>query len=110
MQLMRAANYYFQHLDKKVQVVVVSDATAHHHTVSSGLPGNLPQPAASQQQATDTAVPPAAIETSDDELDQLLHGGGPEDFDLDALKPLQSCGPEQPQSPQVRSLVCCCLC
>lgn len=108
---MRAANYYFQHLDQKVQVVVVSDATANQQTASSGLLGNLSNPAASQQQATDIAVPLAASEISDDELDELLQGGGPEDFDLGALKPLQPCGPIQtPQPPQVWSLVCCCLC
>ena len=108
MQLMRAAKYYFQHLDKQVQVVVVSDATANQHTDSSGLPGNLSKPAASQQQATDTALPLAAIETSDDELDKLLQGG-PEDFDLGALKPLQS-SLHRTQPSQVRSLMCCDLC
>lgn len=97
-QLMRAADYYFQHLDRKVQVVVVSDA---------GLSGNPLSPAAPQQQATDTAETLAAINTSDDELDQLLQGGGPEDFDLGALQPLQSCDPQQtPQPHQVWFLVC----
>ena len=107
---MRAANYYFQHLDKKVQIVVVSDATANQQTSSSGLPGNLSKPAALHQQGIDTAVPLGAIETSDDELDKLLQGGS-QDFDLDALKPVQLSNPQQtPQRPQVQSLVCCCLC
>lgn len=92
---MRAADYYFQHLDRKVQVVVVSDAN---------LSGNPLNPTAPQQQSTDTAVPLAATNTADDELDQLLQGGGPEDFDLGGLQPLQSC------NPQVWSLVCCGLC
>lgn len=100
---MRAANYYFQHLDKKVQVVVVSDATANQQTAS---PGSLSKAAASQQQATDTAVPLSGTETSDDELDKLLQSGGPGHFDIGALKPLQLCGPQQtPQTPQVWSLV-----
>lgn len=95
---MRAADYYFQHLDRKVQVVVVSDAS---------LSGNPLNPAAPQQQATDTAASLPAINTSDDELDQLLQGGGPEDFDIGALQPLQSCNPQRtPQPPQVWSLVC----
>lgn len=109
---MRAANYYFQHLDKQVQVVVVSDATTNQQTASGGMVGHLSKPVASKQQATDSAVPLATIGTSDDdELDKLLQGGGPEDFDVGALRPLQSCSPvETPQTPHVWCLVCYCLC
>lgn len=96
---MRAANYYFQHLDRKVRVVVVSDATANQQTTSGGSPSKLSQPAAPQPQATLTST---AAENPDDELDKLLLGEGPEDFDLDALKALQSCTPQKAtHTPQV---------
>ena len=90
MQLMRAANYYFQHLDQKVPVVVVSDAEATQHAVSNGTSATSTKSAAVQRPDRHTAPAPAAAEYADDELDKLLNSEGLDSFDL------QACKPEQP--------------
>ena len=86
---MRAANYYFQHLDQKVPVVVVSDAQATQDAVPNGTPATSSTLAAVQQQGRDTALTQANVGDVVDELDKLLDSEGLDSFDLQALKPEQ---------------------
>lgn len=106
---MRAANYYLQHLDHKVQVIVVSDVAARQQPAFSGTPSNHSRPVPEGQRVPDTSTLHAAHVNSDDELDQLLQSGGPEDFDLGAPAPAHSCTHVQTsQGSQVGLTVVCC--
>ena len=89
MQLMRAADYYFQHLDQKVQVVVVSNSLADQHSASDNIPQQLSKPATAQQHSSATPSLHPAVTSIDEELDKLLLSGGTEDFEVEALRPVQ---------------------
>ena len=97
---MRAANYYFEHLDQKVQIVVVSDTFSPRKTATKSTPATPAKPVA-QQQASTAADQHAA--DADAELDKLLSVHGPGDFDLEALMP-QHVPQTQPKT-QVTTLV-----
>ena len=124
---MRAANYYFQHLDCKVPVILLSDSNPQpqhapeaDRQLSTLLLDSKPDP----QHATEAdghlsalqpphSVPSAAYteyndkgyEISDAELDALLAGGVSDDFSLDALKPQDAPAAKKVMSNQARYAV-----
>lgn len=91
-QLMRAADYYFQHLDCKLPIIVLSDSATKAQQPSNTT-GSIPQSefTTTPQQGQPNTGPdvlPSAITNGigDDELDSLLQGGSTDDFNLEALQ------------------------
>ena len=93
LQLMRAAEYYFQHLGCSTPVILLSDNSSSQQAQLGGaiVRPKSPLAAAPQWAQTDTPTDSAQHGTvydgmGDDELDSLLTGGSADDFDIEALQ------------------------
>ena len=90
---MRAANYYLQHLDCKLAVILLSDAAV---TQQSPSTANTTRPRSdipytAQQVQTNSHKGPQNLSAlddgmGDDELDSLLQEGLTDDFNLGSLQ------------------------
>ena len=98
-QLLRAAEYYFNHLDGKVPVVLLSDdVTLPASNLNGGNtqhaqhePGKLPEQQSDQ----------LGVQTDEDVLDSMLEQQFPGMFDLSALR---AAVPTERDAPQVRTI------
>ena len=97
--MLRAADYYLNHLDGKVPVVILTDdVTLPASNLNGGNtqhaqrePGKLPQQQSDQLGA----------QTQEDVLDSMLEQQFPGMFDLSALR---AAVPTEPDAPQVKSV------
>lgn len=88
---MRAADYYFQHLDRRIPIILLSDSTP-----NPGQSGDIrirpdrPLPTMSHTQPNQEAASgqhsAAGHGMGDEQLDSLLQSGSPDDFILEALQ------------------------
>ena len=88
---MRAADYYFQHLDRRIPIILLSDSTpnpAPSGDIRSRL--DCPLPTMSHAQPNlDTGSgqhSTAGYGMGDEELDSLLQSGSPDELILEALQ------------------------
>ena len=99
---MHAANYYFQHLDCKIPIILISDVgDKQSHSGITAQP-YLPQKAQPTAAAAYQEHNDSGYEITDDELDNLLQQGSSDDFNIDALQQEASTSKPQGQSAQVR--------
>ncbi len=93
LQLMRAAEYYFQHLGCNIPVILLSeDSSSQHAQLGSAVVRPKSSLAVAPQWAqtdtpTDSSQHSAVYDgMGDEELDSLLTGGSTDDFDIEALQ------------------------
>ena len=93
LQLMRAAEYYFQHLGCSTPVILLSDNPSSQEGQLSSATVRPKSPLAAAPQWTQTDTPTDSSQHSavydgmgDEELDSLLTGGSTDDFDIEALQ------------------------
>lgn len=88
---MRAADYYYRHLDRSIPIILLSDSTP-----NPGQSGDIrsrpdcPLPTMSHAQPNQEAASgqhsAAGYGMDDEQLDSLLQSGSPDDFILEALQ------------------------
>jgi len=93
LQLMRAAEYYFQHLGCNTPVILLSDDSSSQQVQLGSATVRPKSPLAAAPQWAQTDIPTDSAQHSavhngmgDDELDSLLTGGSTDDFDFEALQ------------------------
>ena len=93
LQLVRAAEYYFQHLGCNTPVILLSDDSSSQQA-QLGSTAVRPKPSlAAAPQWAQTDIPTHSAQLSavydgmgDEELDSLLTGGSTDNFDIEALQ------------------------
>lgn len=101
-QMLHAAEYYFQHLDGRIPLVVLSESSDHQSTCHSN-PTATQGAHRSSRQASDAHTP---AQHAEDLLDSLLGDEASPMFDLTALEAAVSTTPDDAKA----SLNACMLC